>query len=650
MALLEELLVGLGIDTEDLTTGAQGAADEVESSLGGIKGAAAGAAVGGLFAAGLSNAMDATAANNKLARQLGLSSEEASRAGDIAGDVFSAGFSDSIEGVNEALGAVTQNIGGMGKATDAELAQMTKSAIALADTFEFDVAESTAAVGTLIKTGLAKDGTEALDLLTATAQKLPPAFREELPSLTKEYGEFFDQMGFTGPEMMGLLTQAAKNPTFEIDKMGDALKEFTLLMADTSAVEEPLKTLGLNVKEIQKLMNTGHGTEAFDQVTAALRGVEDQTERTKLQAALFGGPGEDMGNSLLNLKATGADAAAGLDNVAGSAKEVTDSMAASQSLDAIWRTMATTLGELFLPALKWLNEFMTENPGLVKVLAPILVGLAVAIGIAAAAQWVWNAALFAWPGTWIIAGIMAVIAVIALIIVYWDEIAAATGEAWDWITGKLGDAWDWITGKATETWDWVTRKTSDAWDWITGKVEDGVIEILTAVNFMARMPGQIAGWLGDIVDYVAGLPGRIARAASGMWDSLKTNFINVINFLIWKWNNFSLTIGGGSILGIDIPSVTLATPDIPYLADGGVATGPTLAMIGEGRESEAVLPLSKLDGMLRSVAGPVRNTGGQPREQRLVLEVVGAENEFTEFFRNVVRTKGGGDVIQFAEG
>ena len=37
---------------------------------------------------------------------------------------------------------------------------------------------------------------------------------------------------------------------------------------------------------------------------------------------------------------------------------------------------------------------------------------------------------------------------------------------------------------------------------------------------------------------------------------------------------------------------------IPALAKGGVVTGPTLAMIGEGRESEAVLPLSKLDAML----------------------------------------------------
>jgi hypothetical protein len=33
------------------------------------------------------------------------------------------------------------------------------------------------------------------------------------------------------------------------------------------------------------------------------------------------------------------------------------------------------------------------------------------------------------------------------------------------------------------------------------------------------------------------------------------------------------------------------------LANGGIVTGPTLAMIGEGGESEAVIPLSRLDQM-----------------------------------------------------
>ena len=37
---------------------------------------------------------------------------------------------------------------------------------------------------------------------------------------------------------------------------------------------------------------------------------------------------------------------------------------------------------------------------------------------------------------------------------------------------------------------------------------------------------------------------------------------------------------------------------LPKLAEGGIATGATLAMVGEGSESEAILPLSKLGGML----------------------------------------------------
>jgi archaellum component FlaC len=48
------------------------------------------------------------------------------------------------------------------------------------------------------------------------------------------------------------------------------------------------------------------------------------------------------------------------------------------------------------------------------------------------------------------------------------------------------------------------------------------------------------------------------------------------------------------------------------LADGGIATGPTLAMIGEGSESEAVLPLSKLGNIMQSSfnAGSMSGYGG----------------------------------------
>jgi hypothetical protein len=46
------------------------------------------------------------------------------------------------------------------------------------------------------------------------------------------------------------------------------------------------------------------------------------------------------------------------------------------------------------------------------------------------------------------------------------------------------------------------------------------------------------------------------------------------------------------------------------MADGGIVTGPTHALIGEGNESEAVLPLSKLKGMLNTTFNAGAMSGG----------------------------------------
>jgi hypothetical protein len=48
------------------------------------------------------------------------------------------------------------------------------------------------------------------------------------------------------------------------------------------------------------------------------------------------------------------------------------------------------------------------------------------------------------------------------------------------------------------------------------------------------------------------------------------------------------------------------------LASGGIVTGPTLAMVGEGNESEAVMPLSKLGNLMNNTfnAGSMASNGG----------------------------------------
>ena len=76
----------------------------------------------------------------------------------------------------------------------------------------------------------------------------------------------------------------------------------------------------------------------------------------------------------------------------------------------------------------------------------------------------------------------------------------------------------------------------------------------------------------------------------------------------------SLISGGAAGGGLSFGG---AFKKILGLASGGVATGPTLAMIGEGSESEAVLPLSKLGNIMRGSfnAGSMNSTVGSQNGQ-----------------------------------
>lgn len=108
----------------------------------------------------------------------------------------------------------------------------------------------------------------------------------------------------------------------------------------------------------------------------------------------------------------------------------------------------------------------------------------------------------------------------------------------------------------------------------------------------------------SIVSGFQTLGSNIASVFSGVWDGLVSGFKGVINFFISGIN--TLIGGANKLLSVKIPdwipgggkTVGIQLPTIPMLAKGGIATKPTLAMVGEGKEHEAILPLSKLQGLL----------------------------------------------------
>lgn len=101
-----------------------------------------------------------------------------------------------------------------------------------------------------------------------------------------------------------------------------------------------------------------------------------------------------------------------------------------------------------------------------------------------------------------------------------------------------------------------------------------------------------AAW-GNVVSIFRNVFGELANIAKAPINAV----ISVINMVLSKINEMKISIPdwvpgvGGKTLGFNIPQ-------IPMLATGGIATAPTLAMVGEGGEPEAVLPLSKLAQLL----------------------------------------------------
>jgi hypothetical protein len=95
--------------------------------------------------------------------------------------------------------------------------------------------------------------------------------------------------------------------------------------------------------------------------------------------------------------------------------------------------------------------------------------------------------------------------------------------------------------------------------------------------------------IGKFVDGLKNAGGVVAGIAGNVWDALRgmiNSAINQINDAL----SFTINTPG--------PDIHIDPPNIPTLAAGGIISRPTMALVGEGRESEAVMPLSKLSAML----------------------------------------------------
>ena len=166
-----------------------------------------------------------------------------------------------------------------------------------------------------------------------------------------------------------------------------------------------------------------------------------------------------------------------------------------------------------------------------------------------------------------------------------------------------------IKGEIKATWDVISGIFQIAMDLLTGKVGKAWGDIK---NMISNVIHDVANTLKSVWD---GLAGMAQAAFEGVLAAVKfpiNALIGLVNLAIDGLNSIHISIPSW-IPGIGGKSFGPHFAHLATLAEGGIVlprAGGTLALLGEGGQSEAVLPLSKLTAMLAAQRGPVLGSAG----------------------------------------
>lgn len=284
--------------------------------------AAAGAAIGVALIKGVGGAMEKESATAKLGAQLGLDPKQAKEFGAIAGRVYAGAWGSSLGEVSGAVRLVSQNIANIADEGSEGVELMTQKVLDLAATFEVDLGTATRGVGQLLKTGLAKNAGEAMDIIAAGFTSGVDKSEDFLDTLN-EYGTQFRKLGLSGATATGILSQGLKAGARDADVVADSLKEFSIRAVDGSKLTaDGFKALGLAGKTMSSDIAKGgpRAAAALQLTLDRLRGVKDPAKQAQIAVALFGTQAEDMGKALFSIDPKSAVNALG--QVAGAAEKM----------------------------------------------------------------------------------------------------------------------------------------------------------------------------------------------------------------------------------------------------------------------------------------------------------------------------------------
>lgn len=187
-----------------------------------------------------------------------------------------------------------------------------------------------------------------------------------------------------------------------------------------------------------------------------------------------------------------------------------------------------------------------------------------------------------------------------------DEVKLKVNELWAAFSTKFPG----IAGFVTTSIDYVQSKVEAVKSYFS--------------NLTSWIGSAFFGTWGEAWSKVSAKFGEIFGGLGGLIKAPLNGVIGMVNGALSKLNALNIELPamlGGGTIGFNIP-------EIPMLAEGGVVSSPTLAMIGEGSEPEAVMPLSTLP----AISGAANN---QPSvfNYSPVINVTGSADTYSDVKR-----------------
>lgn len=545
----------------------------------------AAAAAGAMAVGFIKSGNDYIRTMNGISAQTGVTGEQLQQFGAIARSVYTSGKGENFQEVADALVNIQQASGLAG----AELEAATNSAMLLKDTFAMETNETTRAATALMKNfGITAE--EAYGIIAVGAQNGANKNGDLLDTLN-EYSVHYKALGLDADQFIQSLIAGADAGSFSIDKIGDAVKEFTIRAKDGSKTSaEAFAAINLNAETMTAAFAAGGDAAeaAFFQTIKALNAMEDPVAKNAAGVALFGTMFEDLESGVLDTMASMAganvDAAAALRQmeavkyndigyaITQISRSFSDAMipAAEKAGQTVYKYMpqirasiervvpaVTALAESFAAALPGIIDFMASAANEIAyftgvivdgwpVIAPILSGLATGFAvfkIATGAVSLLTGVMGAFgvtmtvsmaPILGVAAAIGAVVAAGVVLYQNWDTVMAYAGR----LGAYLGGVWQ--------------------------SIKDGC----------AAMTSSVTGLFSTAFSAIPSILKAPINAAISLINSA-INAINSIGFTIPDW----VPGMGGKTFAVNVPN-------IPMLAAGGFTTGPSIA--GEAGQ-EAVI-------------------------------------------------------------